>query len=141
VFITRASRHDRADVTEFLASQGEKEPDVSRGVTFIARDGAIVGCVRLVEVAPQTVVVDDVMVASDRRGEGIGGSLMRAAMNSRGGTLYLCCHEDVLGFYGGFGFTDLDPDDLPEAARAYFSDAGVLPGPEGHERHYFLKAR
>jgi N-acetylglutamate synthase-like GNAT family acetyltransferase len=137
VFITRASRHDRADIAEFLDRHGITGVDVARGVTFFARDGAIVGCVRLIEVAPQTVVVDHMLVAGGRRGEGIGGSLMRAAMNSRGGTLYLCCHDEALGFYEGFGFKQVDRESLPEGVRAYFADSGELEEPE----HLFLTAR
>ena len=137
MFITRATRHDRADIEAFLEDNGWHEADLARGVTFFARDGGVVGCVRLVEVAPQTVVVEDVVVAEERRGEGIGGSLMRAAMNSRGGTLYLSCHDDVLGFYEGFGFTRIDRDELPEAVREHFTQTGELAEPD----HLFLKAR
>jgi N-acetylglutamate synthase-like GNAT family acetyltransferase len=137
VFITRATRHDRADIAEFLKANGWHEPDLSRGVAFFARDGAVVGCVRLVEVAPQTVVVEDMVVAQTRRGEGIGASLMRAAMNSRGGTLYLSCHDDVEGFYEGFGFAPVDRAELPEPVRDHFTETGELAEPE----HIFLKAR
>jgi predicted GNAT family N-acyltransferase len=135
MFITRASRHDRADLAEFLAANGWDSPDLTAGVTFFARDGAVVGCVRLIEVAPQTVVVDDMVVAEGRRGEGIGGSLMRAAMNSRGGTLYLRCHDDVVGFYEQFGFATVEEPDMPDAVRAFMGPAG-----DDHP-HLHMKAR
>jgi N-acetylglutamate synthase-like GNAT family acetyltransferase len=140
VFITRASRHDKADIQEFLDSQGWHDADLGRGVTFYGRDGGIVGCVRLVEVDPQAVVVEDVVVHGTRRREGIGTGLMRAAMSSRGGTLYLCCHGEQLGFYARVGFTELDAAELPGFVATYLRQSGDLDPPEGHE-HFFMKAR
>lgn len=139
MFITRATRHDRGDLDELLRSHG-REPDLGEGTAFIARDGGIVGCVRLVEVAPQTVVVDDVLVRDGRRGDGIGGRLMQAAMNSRGGTLYLCCHEEHLGFYGRFGFEPVDVVQCPEPVVDYWRKVGDYPAEPGHT-HFYLKAR
>jgi N-acetylglutamate synthase-like GNAT family acetyltransferase len=133
VFITRAGRHDRGDVQEFLAAQGWTA-DLSRGTTFFARDGGIIGCVRLVEVEPQTVVLDDMLVAEPRRGEGVGGSLLRAAMNSRGGTLYVGCGDDELGFYRGFGFAEVTADELPSAVKDYIAA-------RAGDRRRFMKAR
>ena len=88
MFITRATRHDKDDIQELLSTQGRTDSDLSEGVTYFARDGGVIGCVRLIEVEPQTVVVDDVLVAEARRGQGIGRELMKAAMNALGGKLY-----------------------------------------------------
>ncbi len=140
MFITRATRHDMADVEELLKAHGWEDSDPREGTTFIARDGKVAGCVRLVEVAPHTLVVDDVLVREDRRGEGIGAQLMRAAMNSRGGTLYLCCHADKIDFYKQFGFNEVAPDALLEPVSNYFDKTGDLHPPEGHE-HFFMAAR
>ena len=140
MFITRATRHDRDDIQQLLAAQGWTDSDLSEGVTYFARDGGVIGCIRLIEVEPQTVVVDDVLVAETHRGQGIGGDLMKAAMNAKGGVLYLCCHDEHIGFYQGFGFSQRQPDDLPETVRAYFERTGALdPGP-GHV-HHFMTAR
>lgn len=140
MFITRGTRHDRDDLRDFYVAQKDEQVDVAQGTAFIARDGGIVGALRLIEVEPQTVVVDDVMVAEDRRGHGIGAELMRAAMNSRGGTLYLCCHEERLRFYGDLGFAETDPDSMPASVIAYFTERGDYPSRPDHV-HYFLKAR
>ncbi|HEU4480352.1 MAG TPA: GNAT family N-acetyltransferase [Actinomycetota bacterium] len=140
MFITRATRHDMSDVEELLKSEGWEDHDLREGTTFIARDGKVVGCIRVVEVAPQTLVVDDVLVREDRRGEGIGRDLMRAAMNSRGGTMYLCCHDDKIGFYEKFGFTEVAVNALLEPVSEYFDRSGDLHPPEGHE-HFYLSAR
>ena len=140
MFITRATRHDMRGVQELLEAQGWGDSDASRGTTFIAKAGKTVGMIRLIEVAPQTVVVDDVLVREDKRGEGIGTQLMQAAMNSRGGTLYLCCHDDVIDFYKRFGFSLVGPDTLPEPVSEYLAETGDLTPEEGHE-HFFMTAR
>lgn len=140
MFITRATRHDRSDLEKLL---GDHEWDLElldKGVAFIARDGAVVGTVRLIEVAPQTVVVEDVLVHKDRREEGIGRQLIQTAMNSRGGTLYLCCHDDRKSFYGHFGFEELSFDDLPPDVQQFMRDTEAWPDKPDH-RHFFMKAR
>jgi N-acetylglutamate synthase-like GNAT family acetyltransferase len=140
MFITRATRHDRGDIQELLSAQGWTDPDLSEGVTYLARDGGVIGCVRLIEVDPQTVVVDDVLVAEGRRGLGIGRDLMKAAMNALGGKLYLCCHDEHIAFYEGFGFSLLEEEALPEKVRAYFDRTGdLVPRPD--HVHHFMTAR
>lgn len=140
MFITRATRHDLGDVQELMESNKWDVPDLKKGTTFMARDGKIVGCVRLIEVAPNHLVMDDVLVDESRRGEGIGRRLMEAAMNSRGGTLYLCCHDRQIGFYERFGFKQIPADTMPEPIANHFADDGSLTPPEGHE-HFFLTVR
>lgn len=141
MFITRATRHDRADVQELYEQYGwGDEHDLTKGTTFMARDGGVVGALRLVEVEPNTLVVDGVLVKEGRREEGIGRALMGAAMNSRGGTLYLCCHDNRLRFYGHFGFEQIDVMDAPEPVREYWKEIGDWPTEPGHE-HFFMKAR
>jgi N-acetylglutamate synthase-like GNAT family acetyltransferase len=124
MFVTRATRHDASDISDLLAAHdwGVEEP--SSGTFFVAREGAVVGCVRVWEVAPQTLVVRDVMVAAERRGEGIGAQLMQTAMNSRGGTLYLRCGEPEAPFFERLGFAPVDPPELPEAVVAHFDEHG-----------------
>lgn len=140
MFITRATRHDKADVKQLYEEHGWHDASVEEGTLFMARDGNVVGCVKLVEVAPQTLVVDDVLVRSERRREGIGSELMRAAMNSRGGSMYLCCHEENVKFYERFGFVTVPQSDLPSMVTGYLEKVGDIPAPEGHV-HYYMKAR
>ena len=140
MFITRATRHDLGDVEELLKSEGWEHSELKKGTTFVAREGAVIGCVRLIEVAPNTVLVDDVVVRGDKRGQGVGKQLMQAAMNSRGGTLYLCCHKEHLGFYEHFEFKEVPASTLPEPVAGYLDETGDLTPPEGHE-HFFMTAR
>ncbi len=128
MFITRATRHDKADIQAFLESHGWDVQDPGQGVFFFARDGRVVGSIRFIEVAPQIVVVQDMVVHEDRRNEGIGTQLMRAAMNSRGGTLYLRCTNDLGGYYERLGFAEVPRAELPAEVATRFEDAGELPG-------------
>ena len=140
MFVTRATRHDRADLEKLLVDHEWELDLLDKGVAFIARDGGVVGTVRLIEVAPQTVVVEDVLVHRDRQKEGIGRRLVQTALNSRGGTLYLCCHGDRKRFYGHFGFEELLFDDLPAEVQQFMRDTNAWPDSPDH-RHYFMKAR
>ncbi len=140
MFITRATRHDKADLRELLETNDWGDSNIDEGTAFIARDGRIAGCIRLIEVEPGALVLDDVLVREDRRGQGIGRSLMNAVMNSRGGTLYLCCHADVLDFYRRFGFEEITIDDAPEPVVEYWRKVDDYPTPPGHV-HHFMKAR
>lgn len=140
MFITRASRHDKADLREFYESQDWHDADVDEGVVFMARDGEIVAGLRLIEVAPQTVVVEDVVVRDGRRREGIGTRIMQAAMNSRGGTLYLSTHDAEREFYKHFGFDEIDIADAPEEVVEFWRKTGDYPYSADHV-HYFMKAR
>jgi GNAT superfamily N-acetyltransferase len=141
LFVTRATRHDRADLEQLYADHDwAGEHDLKSGTAFIARDGAVVGALRLIEVEPNTLVVDGVLVKEGRRNEGIGRRLMNAAMTSRGGTMYLCCHDDRLRFYGHFGFEQIPVEAAPESVRANWEKTGDHPTEEGHE-HFFMRAR
>lgn len=140
MFITRASRHDKADLKEFYESQDWHDVNVDEGVLLMARDGQIVAGLRLIEVAPQTVVVEDVVVRDSRRREGIGTRMMQAAMNSRGGTLYLSTHDEERAFYKHFGFDEIEIADAPEEVVEFWRKTGDYPTNPGHI-HYYMKAR
>jgi GNAT superfamily N-acetyltransferase len=140
MFITRATRHDKSDAQEFYKAHDWNDADVDEGTVFIARDGGIVGAMRLIELAPGLVMVEDVLVKEDRRGSGIGEALMKAAMNSRGGKLFLSTHKPTISFYERLGFRLVDPDDCPVEAVDYWKQHGEIPWTPDHV-HYFMTAR
>jgi N-acetylglutamate synthase-like GNAT family acetyltransferase len=141
MFITKASRHDKTDIEEFLKSEGPWEKfDVNRGTAFVAREGSIVGHARLIEIDPTTLVVEEVLVRGDKRRQGIGTRVMEAAMNNKGGKLFLCCHSEHISFYGKLGFAEVPFEELPDEVQAYHRNEGDYPTAEGHE-HHFMTAR
>jgi N-acetylglutamate synthase-like GNAT family acetyltransferase len=140
--ITRATRRDTDDLVEFFAEQEWDDPVLDKGIAFVARAGKIVGNVRLIEVEPNVLVIEDVLVAADKRGDGLGTQLMQAAMNSRGGKLYLACHPERLAWYQRLGFSEVPYDEQPEPVKQFFVDTNSAPDqlPDGHV-HHFLTAR
>jgi N-acetylglutamate synthase-like GNAT family acetyltransferase len=141
MFITKASRHDKADIEEFLKNEWDREKfDVDRGTAFVAREGAILGHARLIELTPTMLVVEEVVVKGDKRRQGIGTRVMEAAMNNKGGKLFLCCHEDTIPFYETLGFSRVTFDELPPEVQEHHRQEGDYPTEEGHE-HFFMTAR
>jgi N-acetylglutamate synthase-like GNAT family acetyltransferase len=138
MFITRATRHDKADFEEFFKAHDWDDSHLDKGTAFIARDGGIVGSVRLIEVEPNLVIIEDVLVRRDRRGAGIGAQVMRAAMNSRGGKLFLCCHPERTAFYQRLDFSEVPFDAMPESVKSFFIEDHAAPHQlsEGHVHHY-----
>jgi N-acetylglutamate synthase-like GNAT family acetyltransferase len=140
MFITRATRHDHDDIRELLEAHDWDDHDVTQGVVLIARDGKVAGTVQIIEVAPQTVVVAMLLVRADKRGAGLGRQLMGAAMNNRGGKLYLSCHDNLIPYYEKFGFSVVEPETLPEPVLEFFTAEGDYPSTPDHV-HYFMTAR
>lgn len=139
MFVTRASRRETREIEEFYDGNKWDRVDVTRGRAYIARQGAILAVLRLVE-AGNATIVDDVLVDKDHRRRGIGTRLMEAAMSNKGGTLYLRCHDYTIPFYERFGFAVVERDDLPEDVHAHFQADGAFDDSEDH-RHYIMKAR
>lgn len=141
MFITKATRHDKVDIKEFLSSEWPKADfNVDRGTAFVAREGAIVGHARLIEVAPQTLVVEEILVKKDRRRQGVGTRLLEAAMSNQGGKLFLCCHEEEIPFYEKLGFSTVPFEDLPAEVQQHHRAEGDYPTEDGHA-HFFMTAR
>jgi N-acetylglutamate synthase-like GNAT family acetyltransferase len=141
MFITKASRHDKADIEELLKTEWpDDDIDVNHGTGFVAREGAIIGHARLKELTPQMLVVEQVVVKTDRRREGIGTRVMEAAMNNKGGKLFLCCHAEHIPFYEKLGFSDVPFQELPEEVQEHHRAEGEYPTEEGHQ-HFFMTAR
>ena len=141
MFITKASRHDKADIKEFLEAEGPWDgADIDRGTAFVVREGAIIGHARLTEIAPQTSIVEKVLVKSDRRRQGIGTRVMEAAMNNKGGKLYLSCEEEHAPFFEKLGFSTTIFETLPDEVQQFLRREGEDPSDESHP-HIVMTAR
>lgn len=121
MFVTRAGRHDKTDLKEFIEKARGTDADTSAGTAMIAREGIIIGCVRLIEVDPKTLVFDDVLVADDRD-EDVAKQLIQAALNNKGGTVYATVPDAQTGLFEEFGFARIECADAPSGVRAYWDD-------------------
>jgi hypothetical protein len=127
MFVTRAGRHDKEDLAEFVSAARGAEADVSKGTAMIAREGAIVGCVRIIEVATNTLVYDDLLIA-DHKDRATTKRLVQAAMNNKGGSIFTAADpadEEVLT---ELGFGTITRDDAPAPVTAYWADHPPLDG-------------
>ena len=120
MFVTRAGRHDRSDLVEFIEARRGGEVDMSVGTAMIAREGSIVGCIRLIEVEPGTLVYDDVLIA-EGRDEAVAKQLIQAAMNNQGGTIFTAVPAADTDLFDSFGFAPIDRADAPEPVAEYWS--------------------
>ena len=139
MFVTRASRREIDEIKEFYDRNDWDPVDFSNRQAYIARQGPILATLLMLPVGDATVI-DDVLVDKDRRKEGIGTALMNTAMNNKGGTLWLCCHDYTIGYYERFGFEVVERDQLPDEIHAHFTQDGTFDDSEDHY-HYVMKAR
>jgi N-acetylglutamate synthase-like GNAT family acetyltransferase len=135
MFVTRAGRHDKAELKEFIESRRGGEVDSSQGTAMIAREGSIIGCIRLIEVEPGTLVYDDVLVA-EGRDEGVAKQLIQAAMNNKGGSIFTAAPGSQTDLFAGFGFAAVERSEVPASVGEYWdAHAG------SEDDLVFLKAR
>ncbi len=120
MFVTRAGRHDRSDLKEFIEARRGGEVDMTEGTAMIAREGSIIGCIRLIDVDSGTLVYDDVLVA-EGRDETVAKQLIQAAMNNKGGTIFAAVPANETDLFAGFGFAPIDQSDAPEPVTAYWA--------------------
>jgi len=135
MFVTRAGRHDRSDLKEFIESRRGGEVDIAEGTAMIAREGSIIGCIRLIEVESGTLVYDDVLVA-EGRDETVAKQLIQAAMNNKGGTIFVAAPAAETGLFAEFGFAPIDRSDAPVPVGEHW-DSHEGPG----EDAVYLRAR
>jgi N-acetylglutamate synthase-like GNAT family acetyltransferase len=135
MFVTRAGRHDRSDLKEFIEARRGGDVDISEGTAMIAREGSIVGCIRLIEVESDTLVYEDVLVA-EGHDETVAKQLIQAAMNNKGGTIFAAVPPADTELFSSFGFAPIDLAEAPEPVAEYLRSH--QPASEGL---VYLKAR
>jgi hypothetical protein len=120
MFVTRAGRHDRSDLKEFIEARRGGDVDITEGTAMIAREGSIVGCIRLIEVESGTLVYEDVLVA-EGHDETVAKQLIQAAMNNKGGTIFAAVPAEDSELFSSFGFAPIERSGAPEPVAEYWS--------------------
>jgi GNAT superfamily N-acetyltransferase len=99
-----ASARTMADVNRMLAAS-----DIVVALVDRAED-RLVGFARALTDEAYVALVLDVIVAADRRGEGLGDAVMRAVLDhprlAGVGSVELTCRPGLVEFYRRLGFTD-----------------------------------
>jgi len=80
---------------------------------WVARDGAVVGCLRLLPEPDGAVQIGRVVTHPSVRGDGVGARLMRAALDRIDGDSVLKSQSRVADWYAHFGFV-VDGDEFLE---------------------------
>ncbi len=127
IAISIASARERSDVEAFYREQlGRDVPLEVDHEVVLARDGdAIVGALRLCPEAG-TLLLRTVVVASDRRGQGIGRSLLVEASRAIGGRECWCFPWSYLEhFYGEIGLARVADARVPDALRHRTMTEGI----------------
>ena len=127
MFVTRAGRHDEAELKDFIEGLTGDEVDISKGSAMIAREGRIIGCVRVIEVEPNTLVYDHLLV-EDGRDDAVSLRLVRAAMNNKGGRIYCAVPQREAALLEGLGFAAVEAADAPPASAPIGRGPGPPPG-------------
>ena len=112
----QATDEDRPSIAALFREAGwESDPVFDEA--WVAYEGDhVVGAVTVIEAEPNTAFIDAVVVASNRRGCGIGTDLLQAALSARDATWWLECREELLPFYTSTGFEVAA--DVPASVRA-----------------------
>ena len=127
------ARDDHAAIEALLKASTWGAVDLEEGELLVARDdGELLGFLKMSDLGPEGMFVDDVVVGPTRRGTGLGSELMRAAMTGRSGPFFLVCHDERIAFYERLGFSLIEENELPEPVREHAYRTEQLPSHPGH---------
>ena len=109
-----ARADDLPGIRALLASVGGDEENLQPGQFVVAQDdlGAILGCGRLKPYSDCTELAS-IAVTKGLRSAGIGRGIVTKLLEGRQGTIHLICEDDVVGFFGHFGFKLTPTAEMP----------------------------
>jgi N-acetylglutamate synthase-like GNAT family acetyltransferase len=112
-----ARRDDDDAILALHREAGWSTRSVYGKVAVVREDGEVIGAIHLVAFAPRHVLVGAIVVREDRRGQGLGARLMRAAMAGAPGIWWLECRRERAAFYRRLGFAVVAEAAVPPAIR------------------------
>lgn len=114
MFIRPATEADRTAILGLMRPGDFNRINLQPACFLVAEDGGrVIGIGQIKHHRDGTPELASLVVAADRRGEGIGQALVRALAASHGGPLYLFCLAALEGFYTRLGFQRVERAHLP----------------------------
>lgn len=114
MFIRPATEVDRAAILGLMRRGDFNRINLRPACFLVAEDeGRVIGIGQIKRHRDGTPELASLVVAADRRGEGVGQALVRALVASHQGALYLFCLAELEGFYTQLGFQRVERTYLP----------------------------
>jgi N-acetylglutamate synthase-like GNAT family acetyltransferase len=116
--IRRAVQADQPAITAIVRDAGIN-PFGLYWPRFLAaeEDGWTIGVVQVKPHGDGSRELASLAVVPERRGQGVGESLVQAVLVSETAPLYLTCADRLEGYYARFGFQSLEPGEMPPYFR------------------------
>jgi amino-acid N-acetyltransferase len=103
--IRPATEADRAAIRHLMRPRDYNRIRLKPHCFVIAEDaGRVIGIGQIKRHWEGTPELASLVVAADRRGEGVGSAIVRALVERHTGLLYLFCLAALEGYYAQFGF-------------------------------------
>jgi len=114
MFIRPATEADRPAILGLMRPGDFNRVNLRPACFLVAEDeGRVIGIGQIKHHRDGTPELASLVVAADRRGEGIGQALVRALVASHQGALYLFCLATLEGYYRQLGFQRVERAHLP----------------------------
>lgn len=138
MIIRPATEADRAAILGLMRPRDYNRINLRPTCFLVAEDaGRVIGVGQIKRHRDGTPELASLVVAAERRGEGIGQALVRALVARHHGPLYLFCLASLASFYATLGFQRVERRQLPlmlALIHMLGNVLGRLPGLFGGER-------
>jgi N-acetylglutamate synthase-like GNAT family acetyltransferase len=119
--IRTAQAEDQMTITAMVRGAHLNPMDLDWRRFLIAEDES--GIVGVGQIRPHagTPELASLVVRKDRRGQGVGGQLIRALVAQSPGALYLFCRPQLGSYYTRFGFRAISVEEAPPSLRTRYA--------------------
>jgi amino-acid N-acetyltransferase len=117
--IRPATDADRAAILHLMRPRDYNRINLQPSCFVVAEDaGEVIGIGQIKRHREGTPELASLVVAADRRGEGIGSAIVQALVAQHQGALYLFCLAELERFYAALGFERVERRQLPRVLAA-----------------------
>ena len=126
--IRKATQEDSANIRKLILSTGINPTGLKwqRFLVAVSSAGEFIGCGQLKPHVDGTMELASIAVKREWRGRGVARALIEALIAAHSGGLYLMCTSNLGPLYEKFGFSEVQPDEMPTYFRRVSKLGGVL---------------